>query len=87
MLREILIQEWTALRRNPTRSLLTMTGIMWVVSVALLFAYGSGFRGQSAACGFRRFRQVRGGGVARADERPSWGREGGEASQAGDGRF
>ncbi|MDZ7639670.1 MAG: ABC transporter permease [Bryobacterales bacterium] len=47
MLREILIQAWTALRRNPTRSLLTMTGIMWgVVSVALLFAYGSGFRGQ-----------------------------------------
>jgi putative ABC transport system permease protein len=47
MLKEILIQAWIALRRNPTRSLLTMLGIMWgVVSVALLFAYGNGFRGQ-----------------------------------------
>jgi putative ABC transport system permease protein len=47
MLKEILIQAWIALRRNPTRSLLTMLGIMWgVVSVALLFAYGTGFRGQ-----------------------------------------
>ncbi len=47
MFREILIQAWIALRRNPTRSVLTMCGIMWgVVSVALLFAYGSGFRGQ-----------------------------------------
>lgn len=47
MLKEILIQAWIALRRNPTRSLLTMLGIMWgVVSVALLFAYGNGFRSQ-----------------------------------------
>lgn len=47
MLKEILIQAWIALRRNPTRSLLTMLGIMWgVVSVALLFAYGTGFRTQ-----------------------------------------
>src|SRR5690606_3723329 len=35
------------LQRNPTRSILTMIGIMWgVVSVALLFAYGNGFRTQ-----------------------------------------
>lgn len=47
MFKEILIQAWIALRRNPTRSALTMCGIMWgVVSVALLFAYGSGFRTQ-----------------------------------------
>jgi putative ABC transport system permease protein len=45
MLREVLIQAWISLRRNPTRSFLTMFGVMWgVVSVALLFAYGSGFR-------------------------------------------
>lgn len=45
MLSEILIQAWIAVRRNPTRSLLTMLGVMWgVVSVALLFAYGDGFR-------------------------------------------
>lgn len=47
MFTEILIQAWIALRRNPTRAALTMCGIMWgVVSVALLFAYGSGFRAQ-----------------------------------------
>ena len=47
MLKEILIQAWIALRRNPTRSVLTMVGVMWgIVSVALLFAYGNGFRGQ-----------------------------------------
>ena len=47
MFKEILIQAWIALRRNPTRATLTMCGIMWgVVSVALLFAYGSGFRAQ-----------------------------------------
>lgn len=47
MFKEILLQAWIALRRNPTRSILTMIGIMWgVVSVALLFAYGNGFRAQ-----------------------------------------
>ena len=46
MLREILIQSWDALRRNPARSLLTMLGIVWgIVAVTLLMAYGSGFRG------------------------------------------
>lgn len=45
MLREILLQAWVALRRNPTRSLLTMLGIVWgVASVTLLMAYGGGFR-------------------------------------------
>ena len=44
--KEIFIQAWIAVRRNPARSLLTMMGVMWgVVSVALLFAYGDGFRG------------------------------------------
>jgi putative ABC transport system permease protein len=42
---EILKQAWDALRRNPTRSALTMLGIIWgIVSVTLLIAYGSGFR-------------------------------------------
>lgn len=46
MLREILLQAWAALRHNPTRSLLTMTGIVWgVATVALLISYGDGFRG------------------------------------------
>lgn len=45
VLKEILIQAWDALRRNPTRSLLTMTGIVWgIAAVTLLIAYGSGFR-------------------------------------------
>ncbi len=45
MLREVLIQAWVALRRNPTRSLLTMAGIVWgIVTVTLLIAYGNGFR-------------------------------------------
>ena len=45
MLREILRQSWSALRRSPTRSLLTMLGIVWgIVAVTLLLAYGSGFR-------------------------------------------
>ncbi len=45
MLKEILIQAWDALRRNPTRSLLTMTGIVWgIAAVTLLIAYGSSFR-------------------------------------------
>jgi putative ABC transport system permease protein len=45
MLREILLQAWDALKRNPTRSFLTMTGIVWgIVTVTLLIAYGSGFQ-------------------------------------------
>jgi putative ABC transport system permease protein len=45
MLREILAQAWDALRRNRTRSLLTMLGIVWgIVAVTVLLAYGNGFR-------------------------------------------
>lgn len=45
MLQEILREAWDALRRNPTRSALTMLGIVWgIVTVTLLAAYGSGFR-------------------------------------------
>jgi putative ABC transport system permease protein len=45
MLREILVQSWQALRRNKTRSFLTMLGIVWgIAAVALLVAYGSGMR-------------------------------------------
>jgi len=43
---EIFKQAWTALGRNPVRSLLTMTGIAWgIVAVTLLLSYGAGFRG------------------------------------------
>lgn len=45
MLKEILLQAWDSLRRNPTRSLLTMLGIIWgIATVTLLISYGSGFR-------------------------------------------
>lgn len=45
MLAEILLQAWDSLRRNPTRSILTMLGIVWgIASVTLLMAYGNGFR-------------------------------------------
>ena len=45
MFREILMQAWDSLRRNPTRSVLTMLGIVWgIASVTLLMAYGNGFR-------------------------------------------
>ena len=45
MLAELVAQSWANLRRNPTRSVLTMLGIVWgIVAVAVLTAYGSGFR-------------------------------------------
>ena len=45
MKREILIQAWISLLRNPTRSLLTMLGIVWgIAAVTLLLAYGDGFQ-------------------------------------------
>src|ERR1700690_9530 len=45
MLTEIFKEAWSALGRNPVRSLLTMTGIAWgIVAVTLLLSYGSGFR-------------------------------------------
>jgi putative ABC transport system permease protein len=45
MLREIFLQAWLSLRRQPVRSCLTMAGIIWgIVAVTMLLAYGSGFR-------------------------------------------
>src|SRR6201982_2548553 len=45
MLIEIIAEAWVALRRNYTRSLLTMLGIVWgIATVTLLIAYGSSFR-------------------------------------------
>ena len=45
MLLEIIREAWIALKRNYTRSLLTMLGIVWgIATVTLLIAYGSSFR-------------------------------------------
>jgi putative ABC transport system permease protein len=45
MLREIFLQAWLSLRRQPVRSCLTMAGIVWgIVAVTMLLAYGSDFR-------------------------------------------
>jgi putative ABC transport system permease protein len=45
LLTEIIREAWIALRRNYTRSLLTMLGIVWgIATVTLLIAYGSSFR-------------------------------------------
>ncbi len=45
MLFEIIREAWIAMRRNYTRSLLTMLGIVWgITTVTLLIAYGSSFR-------------------------------------------
>lgn len=45
MLLEIIIEAWIALKRNVTRSLLTMLGIVWgIATVTLLIAYGDSFR-------------------------------------------
>ena len=46
MLTEIIREAWVALRRNYTRTLLTMLGIVWgIATVTLLIAYGNSFRG------------------------------------------
>ena len=46
MLLEIILEAWIELKRNVTRSLLTMLGIVWgIATVTLLIAYGSSFRG------------------------------------------
>src|SRR5580704_18679910 len=46
MLIEIIIEAWVALKRNVTRSFLTMLGIVWgIATVTLLIAYGNSFRG------------------------------------------
>ena len=45
MLTEIIYEAWIALKRNRTRSMLTMLGIVWgIATVTLLIAYGSSFR-------------------------------------------
>src|SRR5580700_2203103 len=45
MLVEIILEAWIALKRNLTRSFLTMLGIVWgIATVTLLIAYGSSFR-------------------------------------------
>jgi putative ABC transport system permease protein len=45
MLTEIIREAWVALRRNYTRSMLTMLGIVWgIATVTLLIAYGNSFR-------------------------------------------
>ena len=45
MFLEIITQAWVALKRNYTRSFLTMLGIVWgIATVTLLVAYGSSFR-------------------------------------------
>jgi putative ABC transport system permease protein len=45
MLGELFLQSWDALKRSPTRTALTMLGIVWgIVAVTLLIAYGDGFR-------------------------------------------
>ena len=45
MLTEVLKQAYNSLRRQPTRSFLTMLGIVWgIAAVALLIAYGSSLR-------------------------------------------
>ena len=45
MLFEIILEAWVALKRNFTRSMLTMLGIVWgIATVTLLIAYGSSFR-------------------------------------------
>jgi putative ABC transport system permease protein len=46
MLFEIILEAWIALKRNLTRSMLTMLGIVWgIATVTLLIAYGNSFRG------------------------------------------
>src|SRR6201988_4694458 len=42
---QIILEAWIALKRNLTRSFLTMLGIVWgIATVTLLIAYGSSFR-------------------------------------------
>src|SRR6201988_3934423 len=42
---QIILEAWVALKRNLTRSFLTMLGIVWgIATVTLLIAYGSSFR-------------------------------------------
>ena len=55
MLFQIFNEAWAALRRNRTRSALTMLGIVWgIATVTLLIAYGGSFR-QILVSGFNAF--------------------------------
>ncbi len=55
MLLQIINEAWIALRRNRTRSALTMLGIVWgIATVTLLIAYGGSFR-QILVSGFDAF--------------------------------
>src|SRR6476469_8558849 len=55
VLTEIIREAWIALKRNTTRSLMTMLGIVWgIATVTLLIAYGSSFR-QILSNGFDAF--------------------------------
>jgi putative ABC transport system permease protein len=45
MLTQIILEAWMALKRNVTRTFLTMLGIVWgIATVTLLIAYGDSFR-------------------------------------------
>ena len=69
MIYQVLNEAWRALRRNRTRSALTMLGIVWgIATVTLLIAYGGSFReilGQWLQC----LRQRRSHLLAAADQR------------------
>jgi putative ABC transport system permease protein len=55
MFSEVLRQAWSALKRQPTRSFLTMLGMVWgITAVTLLIAYGSSFR-EILVYGFQAF--------------------------------
>ena len=55
MIYQVLNEAWTALRRNRTRSALTMLGIVWgIATVTLLIAYGGSFR-EILVSGFNAF--------------------------------
>jgi putative ABC transport system permease protein len=52
---QIILEAWVALKRNYTRTFLTMLGIVWgIATVTLLIAYGSSFR-QILVTGFDAF--------------------------------
>ena len=46
IMKEVIVSSWLALKRNRTRSFLTMLGIVWgLASVVILLAYGQGLGG------------------------------------------
>src|SRR5580765_2993711 len=58
MLLENIYEAWSALKRNRTRSALTMLGIVWgIATVTLLIAYGGSFR-EILVGGFNAFGKV-----------------------------